>query len=329
MILEREIDLGQASRVEATTPKPRGYWQDNSNIETEARQALEAGIVLSHPALKKARMSGLSTAIEKNYPGGINSLREQFGLPVRRRSDGYWGEDAQKIERRAREVMEAGRNLSDDSLKKAGMSGLSRAAAQHYPGGLTGLKEKMGIPVDTKPMGFWKDSANVESQAREAIESGIIFTTDSLRGARRSSLVRAISSYYPGGIGTLREKLGLPNGPKPQGYWHNPINIESAARQALAAGVDLKKDDLHKNDFVGLYDAIFKHYPGRLNGLREMLGIEDSRKPEGYWQDVDNIEKEVREALNDGISITKRGLKAGKSSLSQPLQLTTREALRH
>src|SRR3990167_5982065 len=140
--------------------KPSGYWQNSEVIEAEAIAAIQEGVNLSHTALKSAQRTSLSDAIFKYYPNGMRGLRENFGLPIRKKPNGFWGKDSGQIEQQAKEALEAGIELTDNKLSEAGMSGLSLAAQRFYPGGLNGLKEKMGIPVEMKPPGFWKDPAN-------------------------------------------------------------------------------------------------------------------------------------------------------------------------
>ena len=44
----------------------------------------------------------------------------------------------------------------------------------------------------------------------------------------------------------------------------------------------------------GLYSAIVKHHGG-IGGVAKSMGLISSRKPVGYWQDIENTEKELKE----------------------------------
>lgn len=312
MNVETELGLGQSTKEATTGNKPRGYWQDPANVEAESRAVLEAGLELKYNLLKKPGFgyTSLATAIE-HYPGGIHALREKLGLPIGKRSQGYWGRDPQTIEQKAQEALDAGIGLTSSQLTEGGMASLINLAGKHYPGGLRALKEKMGIKVDTKPNGFWKDPQNIESEARQAIESGIPIAGSSLLATGRSSLVAAIHMYYPGGIKALREKFNQPQGPKEKGFW-TPETIELEVQKAMDQGLELSGSQT-----PALYVAAQRHYPGGITELRKKLGVGKSKKPDGFWQDTSKIEEETRKAIEAGIRIDQKSLaEAGLSGLS-------------
>lgn len=60
-----------------------------------------------------------------------------------------------------------------------------------------------------RPNGYWKDVQNIEREARKFLSEGHVLSENELEKNDFSSLVYAISKYYPGGIRALKEKLGI------------------------------------------------------------------------------------------------------------------------
>lgn len=71
--VKRRIELEKSREI------PPGYWTQG-RIEEEARLFVSQYGKITHPLLLKMGKSSLSTAINKKYPGGINALKEKFGL---------------------------------------------------------------------------------------------------------------------------------------------------------------------------------------------------------------------------------------------------------
>ncbi len=181
--------------------------------------------------------------------------------------------------------------LSVYALGKAKQSGLGAAITIHYPGGIQKIREELGIDAPHKELGFWTPES-IENEARNLIANGGKINHEYLKQIGRADLSSAISSYYPGATGALREKLGLvEGGHKPKGFWTSERVVQSAAEFYREHG-DISHQLLAENDSSSLSSAITK-YEGGMDAVKTLLGISPGRKPNGYWQDPANIEKEA------------------------------------
>jgi hypothetical protein len=182
-----------------------GHWKDVNQIENEARDALAKGIALTQPELSRAGYGYLVSAIKKNYPDGVNGLLKKLGLKTRKQPQGYW-RNVQNIEDEAKRAHDQGIEITKNQLELAGLFSLAASIRKNYPGGWRALQEKLDAKKYKLPHGFWKDPLNIESEARKAIEKGILLTNRNLT-SKYPSLRYAIHHYYPGGLEALKTKL--------------------------------------------------------------------------------------------------------------------------
>lgn len=275
------------------TQKPSGFWNNTQNIELEAQRLHLAGNNLSLRSLTDAGMSGLSVAISKYYPGGIRKLRENLGSPALSLPRGYW-ENPENIEAEGRKVLQAKEQLTQATLRKRKLSSMVASVAKNYPGGMRGLKQKLGTPVESRPNGYWQDPGNIEMEARRILELEGPLSQKVITKHEMSSLNVAISKHYPGGMRALKEKLGVPEKYKHVGYW-TPQIVEQAAREFYQEHGSLTQRLLDQEGRNDLNGAIALHYPGKMVQLKRNLGIV-GRKPRGYWTE-ETILQRAREFL--------------------------------
>lgn len=94
------------------------------------------------------------------------------------------------------------------------------------------------------------------------------------------------------------EPRELQDDKKPSGYWRNWDNL---SQELLRIKRDLghfpSASELIKLQLSGVSTAIVK-YHGGFRKVKEKLGESNSRKPDGYWKQWDNVEYELNKVIN-------------------------------
>lgn len=199
--------LGLKADLGIEVNKTPGYWT-KGRIEEEAGFILKEHGSLSHKLLTRIERWDLQQAIIKYYPDGINALKRNLGTRV---SDqvrkGYW--TPERIEREAKKFVQREGSITVSLLDKKGKSNLGSAIVHSYPGGMSKLKDKLGIKGN-KAKDFW-NSERIETEAKKFVQKYGLLTKRLLDRNGRSDLRGAIAHNYPGGINALKEKLGIIN----------------------------------------------------------------------------------------------------------------------
>jgi hypothetical protein len=262
----------------------------NNKAEEIAKNIVAEGKELSEDTFRELNMTGYLAAVNTYYPEGMRGLKQNLGLEVGKPF--YYWHNPQNIEEEALRLVAYGSNLSQQSLSKAGASSLNAAIEKHYPGGLRKLREKLGVKNPSRGRNYWTPE-KIEEEVGRFVEEHGDFSSDRFNAAGQTILSHAVGKY-PGGSSALREKLGMEEKRKPNGYWNNPKNIESEAKKAVELGSNLSGPSLSKMGLTSL-DHYISNYPGGLPALRDRFGIEQSdAKPSGYWTE-ETIEKEAKE----------------------------------
>ncbi len=79
--IKREYPAGYSGlreKLGLTVRKANGYWSDVSNIENEARAALDKGVHLTRGELVRSGLGSLAYFIGNGYPGGYEALKEKL-----------------------------------------------------------------------------------------------------------------------------------------------------------------------------------------------------------------------------------------------------------
>lgn len=254
--------------------KPMGHWT-TERLKSEAEEFYRDKGQISAKVLKEFGRADLAAAILKRYPGGLTQLKNDLSIPhQKRRAD--WSEA--KIEDECRVFYQSEGILSQKALIEKGRSDLAYAASNWFPGGLTELKKKIGLGRPSlKPDGYWKSTEAIEDEAKRFYEAEGGLSHRLLILRRQSSLAIAVVKHYPGGMYTLKEKLGIDYRPKrPDGFW----TIEAVEREAIeffkSSGL-LSTPTLLLQGRADLLNAIWA-YPGRMKGLKEKLGISEANQ---------------------------------------------------
>jgi len=220
-----------------------------------------------------------------------------------RKPYGYW-----KIEKnvvaealKAMEEQDWDRLPAHKKLSKHGYHSLTGAISKHH-GGIQHFRTKLGQTNTTKPNGYWQQEKNIISEAQQAMQEQNWHTLpspDKLTKHGYGSLRSAIRKHY-GGFQTIRTTLGQTNTFKPPGYWESLETTLTEARKAMQEQnwTKLPSDiQLRKHGYSSLTHAINSH--GGIQTIRTKLGQTNTKKPQGYWQQKENIFHEVRQAMEE------------------------------
>jgi len=284
-------------------PKPRGYWQSLETTIAEARRIMEEqewDVLPSDRELRKHGHNSINYAISK-YHGGMQEFRTTLGQTNTRKTKGYWQKKENVLEeaRKTMKEQEWAALPSQRELKKNGYSSLSNAIECH--GGIQQFRTTLGQTNNKKPQGYWKKENNALAESARAMEEqgwATLPSTEQLQKNGYSALKNAIIKYH-GGLQKFREKLGQTNYQKLPGYWQKLENVLVEAQQAMQqhGWATLPAEDvLCKYGHSPLSNAI-RRYCGGIQTFRTKLGQQNSRKPNGYWQKLENALAEAFEIM--------------------------------
>jgi hypothetical protein len=291
----------QQLRQDIGTPGPKspGYWSKMPHDEllARAREILMAHGEISSNTLHNMGESGLAEAIRHYYPGGMRQVKKDLG----KGPGAQWTED--NIRAEAEAFLQMHGELTNAALKAQQRGGFARAIARYYPGGITQLKEELGVTnksdnSEQEQLVIAREALRrvrrehiqeVQQQARAIVEEHGDFTKRLLSKHRREDVIKIVEGY-PGGVTKLRRDLGIEAATKTP--WSTSLIIEQA-RKFLASHDAISHRLLQNAHQVGLSGAIKRIYPGGMRQLRQDLGLETMhRKPKGSWT-VEQIEVEA------------------------------------
>lgn len=305
----------------ATGRTPIGCWTDEVMKKALIELLERRGNLL--PAMVKQEGS-LYTAMTKR-PGGVLIAIRDFGLETNYYPESSFTPDV--IEQQALGFYEQYGDLSYTLLRSHDRGYLASVIHRLYPGKITDLKAKLGIPTRYKRPSpdarvqkqdlerylpedmqansdFPRDKAGgirwgkiqgveqlILQLARGFLEKHGEISQSMLKRQHALALQPVINKRYPGGLAQITTDLGIEPKQRPKNYW-TPETVESKARELLKAGVQLTSAELKKRGLSGMLEVVSKYYGG-LRGLNEFLGQETTAKPNGYWKSLDNIEREA------------------------------------
>lgn len=229
--------------------------------------------------LRTHQSIGLQEAVQVPRDGGARIRWTQLkGEPLKL---------ALVVETLAKRLIEKGHEVNQKNIKKFGETSFITGADSHYPGGITGLRQNLGIttPYDKKPPGYWTVET-IEAEALKIQEEKGKLTQAVMRADNQTALASIISTKYPGGLNGLKRKFEIEILKRPGGEW-TPDYIEQQARELIEAGHGLTQKSLQKMGRADLAGAIAAHYPGKLTALKRHLGIK-VKAPAHEW-DADKI----------------------------------------
>lgn len=286
--------------------KPSGHWNDIAKLEQELRAFIAInrpdGAMPTVSELNRAGRSDLINALRGH--GGLIAVAARLGLerPHVGKPRGYW-QDFANLRRElyafAAEQGIGGEMPTLTMLEQARRSDLAYAIEQH--GGVEAVATRAGLQrIDARrAAGFWDDFGNIQR------ELSMVMVAHNIDGEMPTRRILASSSHgllsgieRHGGMLAVAARLGLQVQNKPSGYWTDFANLERELRAFIAAaGPDPIMPtfaQLSAADRDDLANALPIH--GGSFAVAKRLGLQPSsnRKPPGYWQDIANIEKEIR-----------------------------------
>lgn len=221
---------------------------------------------------------------------------------------------------------------TNEELIKAGRSDLSNAIRKH--GGYLAVAKQLDLKLwyKAKPRRYWDNFENVKHEllalANQQASPGRMPTEDELRKAGLSTLANAIRKH--GGVAVVAKILGLNLAytAKPRSYWNDFANLEGEllnfTKKHSTSGVMPTKEELEKVGRSELIGAINKH--GGFRTVAERLGLElaYTKKPNGYWDNFTNVERDLLKFVNErgalGVMPTSEELsQAGESGLASAI----------
>jgi hypothetical protein len=292
--------------------RANSYWNETT-IEQEAKRFLVEYGSLNSILLASNGRGDLALAISRKYPGQWPVLYERLGLEAPQKEKGYW--TTERIEAEAREFYKECGNLSATSLASRDRVDLLAVIRRRYPGQMSNLKRKLGIPVitrerytqdESKPRGYWLIPENIEREAQELIDSEGILNWEASKKHGKTTLLEAIRRTYPGGTKALKAKLKIEDISRPVGYWNDPENIEREAREVLEKEGTITQKLLAEHGKSGLTRGL-RLYPGGLAGLLQKLGVVPNRRV-NYWT-PETIEQEAKSFLEKFGQISQKAFR--------------------
>lgn len=306
-------------------------------IETEASNALSAGIEIRYKTLIQSRRGHIYKGAKEYYPGGLQGLRINLGLASEadRKPRGGW-DNPELIREEARKILESEGSISHKTLKKKKRSDLEHAIQRHYPGKTKQLRIDLGISPKIrevksprirkiKEKTHWGKMTQAEIVATIRTQANEFFT----RTGRLSSyaltkenmawLSAAVLQIYPGGIRQLRSDLGIGETRKQDGYWSKE-SIEKEVSEFIDKHGDFSHKLLRKLGRPDLSCAIQVNYPGRTSALRKNLGIAPGNKPKGFWSSETTMQQAKQFLKTHGDLNTSLLKDTGSSALLAAIQ---------
>jgi len=217
---------------------------------------------------------------------------------------GYWKKE-ENVLAEARQIMkEHGWTglPSADKLGQKGYFALIHAINRHH-GGIQNIRKSLGQQNTTKPNGYWKILDNTITEAQQAMNQegwNTLPSADKLVQKGYSSLSVAINKYH-GGIQQFRTTLGQQNPQKNRGFWQQEENVIVEVQKAMREQEWItlpSQQELTKHGYSALSNVISK-YHGGMQQFRTTLGQTNTKKPNGYWENLENVVVEARQAMQE------------------------------
>jgi superfamily II DNA or RNA helicase len=306
--------------------RPMGYWNDINNIEAELKKFNSdygvEGVMPTTSDLKREGYLSLVSAIVKL--GGMEVVADRLGMnrEGQRKPVGYW-DKLENVEKELRifiaqygaeDVMPSMKILHDNQR-----SDLAKAIGNH--GGLDKVAQLLSLKRNNfqKPTAYWNSFSTLENELIKFIElhtNGHFPSRNELEANKRFDLLSAIRKH--GGPAKVANRLGLKAAYKPKKYWDDFSNVEKEAMDFIklygTPGIMPTFAEFKKHDRGDLAGAMIKH--GGMASVANRLGLRETQKPFGYWDDFGVLEKELQifiaENGEDGVMPTSRELRQAK-----------------
>jgi hypothetical protein len=271
-----------------STEKRKNFWRDEKNaVEAYRRVEQELGKPASDKDLQARGCSGLSDAINKHF-GGITSFRNRAGLPQIRLEDYHWTPET-ILEEYKRIMQELGHNPTSGELKER--YSVFFSAVDKF-GGIRKIRNILKLENYQRPNGYWTKK-RVLDQSRKLYEKlGYMPPQKELCRLGFSILPGFINKYF-GGMIRLRKILGDKQIRVENGYWTEERILSQAGKVVKRLGYLPPYKKLCELGYAPLASQIGRMKHG-FRYVRGKLGLEEDKRPAGYWQDKQNVIIEAR-----------------------------------
>jgi len=147
--------------------------------------------------------------------------------------------------------------------------------------------------ADLKNSSYWTDK-RISGECRKIVaEHGELLSRKGLCNLGYTALAAQIDQK--GGFIEMRKKLGLKI-IKRHGYWTDKKVLQYARKVVAEKGYLPAKDELNRLGYGDLAGQIERR--GGYTHYKEKLGIDDKRKPLGFWRDWDNAKSELESMID-------------------------------
>ncbi len=275
--------------------KKTGYYDNFENIKTELIPICKK--LRKFPTgnyLRKIGKSSLDWAI--NNFGGAYEVSKKLGYPIDRKPDKYW-EEKENVIQEIKVIVEE-LNLGDkfpsrQDLIKANKRNLERGIQKH--GGTHKLAKELNLKVGRIKEGEYDDFENLKKELLPICKKlGKMPSQEYFIKKGQGYLKRAIQKH--GGSYSVAKILGYKIEAKPPHYWNNWKNLEN---ELLPICKTLKKfpsrENLKKLGKSHIESGI--NVQGGRYVVAKKLGYLVKRKKNGYWNDFNNLKKELLEII--------------------------------
>jgi len=222
----------------------------------------------------------------------------------------YWKNLDTIIAEAKKVIDEIGCLPCQNELTRIGKGGLATAISE-YGGGYLKIRKLLGIK-GRKPNGYWDDEKIFVELKKIKEEKGYLPSSVKLRDMKRNDLNVAISRN--GGYRKFKDLLGIKETKKIDGYWTVDNTLTEAKKIVNDLGYLPAQGELWKDGKSTLALNIGKY--GGFGKFRKLLGLDETRKPEGYWN-LKNTLAECRALIEEKgyLPSAKELIKIKKSSL--------------
>lgn len=271
--------------------RPPKFWHDPTNIRRELDTIIaKIGHFPNYTELQRLGHGTLAQAIN-NLPGKFSGMRELYGA-AGAKPPGYWS-NPQHIEQEVELLIEQlGYLPSKSELRSLGCSTLAERIGKHRDL-INSIRIRHGLKKGKKPDNSWKNFENVTNALSAIVErTGHFPTKTELEAEGEYWLIKGIQAH--GGFHEVGKKFDA-SIRKPPGYWENPENVKKELEKVIETqGHFPTKDEL---DLLGHSTLAARMCAIGFSSLRKEYDAE-GYKPRRYWQDFDNVRKEVETAMD-------------------------------
>jgi hypothetical protein len=286
-----------STKRKSSERKPPGYWT-RETVREEAERVMEEHGLDELPTSTWFKNSGYESLGQQIYLKiGFYKLRLLLGGENNTKPPGYWTEET--VLEEVRRVMEEHgfEELPSKIWFRENDYGYLSQQVKSKIGWLK-LREIFGGNDLRRPDGYWTKETVLE-EARRVMADYNLKELPSRRWFEEngfSPLAHQIKKHY--GYLKLRECLGEEPRRKPKGYWTEEIVIEKVLKVIEENGLDSLPSQrwLKENGFGALAHKIGDYftYPE----LREVLGGEALRRPNGYWTE-ETVMSEAKKIMRE------------------------------